>query len=93
MRLSFNFKLFKLIINNIPLILFLYAIYNYNIYIIDFYFSFYMHVVDYLDFLVLITYPLNFLVYCLMSKLFRRQFILMFNFIKYKPYNNLDIHI
>ena len=60
---------------------------------IDFYFSFYMYVVDYLDFLVLITYPLNFLVYCLMSKLFRRQFILMFNFIKSKPYNNLDIRI
>jgi hypothetical protein len=60
---------------------------------IDFYFSFYMNVVDYLDFLVLITYPLNFLVYCLMSKLFRRQFILMFNFIKSKPFNNLDIRI
>ena len=60
---------------------------------IDFYFSFYMYVVDYLDFLVLITYPLNFLVYCLMSKLFRRQFILMFNFIKSKPFNNLDIRI
>jgi hypothetical protein len=34
---------------------------------------------DLLDVLVLITYPINFFIYCLMSELFRNEFYLLFN--------------
>jgi len=44
------------------------------------YLSFYKPLGDLLDILVLITYPINFFIYCSMSKSFRKEFCLLFKF-------------
>ena len=46
------------------------------------YWSFYKPLGDLLDIIVFITYPIDFFIYCSMSKLFRKEFCLTFNFKK-----------
>jgi len=49
------------------------------------YLNIYKPLGDLLDVLVLITYPVNFFIYCSMSQLFRNEFYSIFNF---RPRNN-----
>jgi thyrotropin-releasing hormone receptor len=44
------------------------------------YFELYKPLGDLLDILVFITYPIDFFIYCSMSKLFRKEFCLLFKF-------------
>jgi thyrotropin-releasing hormone receptor len=46
------------------------------------YWSFYKPLGDLLDIIVFITYPIDFFIYCSMSKLFRKEFYVTFNFKK-----------
>jgi thyrotropin-releasing hormone receptor len=61
---------FLLFISELPqAILILISIYS------DFYFlNVYKPLSDFLDMLILITYPINFFIYCLMSRSFRKEF-------------------
>jgi uncharacterized membrane protein (DUF106 family) len=49
------------------------------------YIAYYLPLKEFIDLLVMITYIFNFIIYCFMSKLFRKQFVSFY--IKYSKFN------